>query len=297
MSTLSPAARGPVLMVLASALFAAMGLLVKVAAEGATPAQTVFARNLVALAVVLPLAVHRGARIRGVNRRALVLRALLGVTSMACYFTAISRLRLGDAVLITYTNPLFVALYSPWALGEAPRKGLWSALLVGLLGVGLVADPRFAGDGWGLVAAWATAALAAGAYVQVRIATRTDDGMTIVLWFSAIATALAAPSLWFGLPEPRVWAALAGVGALGLAAQLLMTAAYAATEAAAVSLYTYATPVFAYLLGAAALGEPLTWRGMAGTALVAVAGVLAARPPPQAPETDGADYSQSAPER
>ena len=72
--------------------------------------------------------------------------------------------------------------------------------------------------------------------------------------------------------------ALGGLAAVGLCAafaQLLMTKAYAVSDAARVSVFAYATPVLAYVLGRAVLAEAIGVRGAVGCSLLALAGLLA----------------------
>ena len=268
-------------MALASALFAAMGVLVKLAAMGLPAAHIVLWRNVFSVVGMIPLIVREPSLVRAHRFGPLVLRSLSGVASMYCYFTAIDRLPLGDAVMISYASPLFVALFAPFVAGEPWRAGTWRALLVGFLGVALVADPTLQVDRVGLAAAMATAMLAGLAYVSVRVATRTERDDTIVFWFCGISSLVFAPvPLLDPVPyDARAWVLLVAIGLVGLVAQLVMTRALGSGEASRISLYGYLTPVFAYLGGLLVLGEPVGWRGLAGTALVCVAGVLAARAP------------------
>lgn len=277
----SERSRGITLMIASTALFAVMGTLVKVAGAEASPAQCVFWRNAFSVLAMVPLIVRNPTVVVPHARGTLVWRALTGVASMFCYFTAIHRLRLGDAVMISYASPLVVAAIAPWFGDPRPDGGLWRALGAGFLGVALVADPSFAGDAVGVAAAVATAVLAGFAYVFVRLAAKTDGSDTIVLWFCAIAAMVFAPVLALE-PMPRhpvTWLALLGTGIVGMVAQQLMTRAYRFADATTVSLFGYLTPVFAYFLGALVWGQVPGWRGMAGTALVALAGWMATRQP------------------
>jgi drug/metabolite transporter (DMT)-like permease len=278
----APELRGPLLMIVASTLFAGMGLLVKLAAMDVPASHIVLWRNVFSVLGMIPLVLRSPAILRPSRFGPLVVRALTGVGSMFCYFTAIDRLPLGDAVMISYASPLVVAMLSPWLTGEPWRRGIWPALLVGFLGVALVADPTLQGDLLGVAAACATAVLAGLAYVYVRIATRTERNDTIVFWFCAISAIVFLPAPWVqpAAYTPTTWLTLAGTGAIGLVAQLAMTRALSMGEASRIALYGYVTPVIAYGAALLVLGEPVGWRGLAGTAMVAVAGLMAARAAP-----------------
>jgi drug/metabolite transporter (DMT)-like permease len=285
-----PSTAGAMWMVLASFLFAWMGLGVKVAARALTVGEIVFWRNaLTMLAMVIILRKDAG-EMAGHNRPLLVARGVVGVASMYAYFQGIALLPLGDAVLLTYTSPMWVAALSPWVLGERPARAQWWALCLGLAGVALVVPPTGAasvGAAWSLTGA----VLAATAYVLLRRLTRTDRGSVVLLWFAAIATAASSPAVadseatW----TPPVAGAVLAVGGLGVVSQLAMTRAFSLGNAATIAVYSYTTPVFAYAFGLVWLGEVPTPRAMAGASIVLVAGAISwwldQRPPVTTPPT------------
>jgi drug/metabolite transporter (DMT)-like permease len=268
-------------MLLASAGFASMGLVVKVLAADVPPAEMVAWRSAISGVLVLLIALRTRANLRPVNVRMHLVRGLVGVGSMICYFTAIARLPLGDAVLVTYASPLAVALLSPWTVGERPSARTWGALVAGLAGVALVAAPSGAHDQFGVGCAVAAAFFASCAYLSVRVLTRTDGTLAIVFWFSVLATLFASVSFADGVHPigPSEAVDLLVVGALGVVAQSALTRAYAVAEAAQVSVFAYATPVFAYALSLLVLGEIPSVTSVVGALIVIVAGGVVARAP------------------
>lgn len=270
---------GAAYMLGASAAFALLGVVVKVASASVPTGEIVLWRSLLSACFVGVAIVGRGRSVRPANLRMHVVRAVVGITSMALYFEAIARLPLGDAVLITYLSPLLVGVASP-LVGERPPPRIWAALALGLVGVAFVVGPAASDDLIGLTCAVVAAFCAAGAYLSVRTLTRTDPSDVIVFWFGVIGTFLASPSLLRGtaVDSPRTVGMMLAVGLLGAVAQTLMTQAYAVANAAQVSVVQYATPVFAYGLGLALLHEYPTAAGVVGAACVTLAGVVAARP-------------------
>jgi drug/metabolite transporter (DMT)-like permease len=241
----------------------------------------VFWRSLASAVLLLPIVLSRPAEFRPREPGMHFVRGAIGVGSMACYFTAIHRLPLGDAVLLTYLSPVLVALVSRRALGETPPRAVWAALVLGIAGVALVVGPRGELDPIGVLAALASAALSAAAMVSLRVLTRTDSSVSIVFWFGVVGAALASVSLLDGVgPMPAgAWMLLAALALFGTLAQWLLTQAYASADAARVSIYGYATPVFAYVCGLLALREVPPLTSLAGTVLVALAGGLVSRSP------------------
>ena len=276
---------GPLLMLGASLCFALMGLCVKFVTTppgGAFPsipvAEIVFWRSGIATLVALAVGWPERGKLGGVSRRMLVTRSLVGLASMYAYFFAISRLKLGDAVLLTYLSPLLVATMAPFVLREKASKAVWLALGVGFAGVAVVEEPSGFVANLGLLAGLASAFLAASAYISVKVLSRTDTTSTIVLWFSGIATVVSGIHVIAGgswvTPVLPAFVALVGLGLFAALAQLMMTRAYSVSAAARVSVFGYATPVIAYVLGQAILAEPIGWRGAIGCGLLVVAGAL-----------------------
>lgn len=267
-------ARGAAWMLCAALGFASMGVLVKAVSDEIAVVEIVFWRSLVALVVAGALGRGAGARLAGTNRRMLVGRGVVGVGSMLLYFTAIDLLPVGDAVLLTYLSPLFVASFSRRALGEQPSGRVWASLGLGLLGVIVVVGPEGSLDPLGVASALLGAVLAAAAYVSVRLLTRTDDDHTIVAWFSGVAMVVTSVGFLDGWTPPigRIGAGVLAIGLVGTGAQYALTRAYATSEAARVSVYAYATPVLAYILGLLALGEVPGPRSIAGALIVVLAG-------------------------
>jgi drug/metabolite transporter (DMT)-like permease len=271
--------RGAAYMIAASAGFALMGTLVKAVSSSVPPTEIAMWRSAVTGVFVLLLAWQGGVSLRPHNLPMQLVRGLMGIFSMMLYFQALSRLPLGDAVLLTYLSPLLVATFSPWATGERAPPRVWRALLLGIVGVALVAGPQGEGDLLGVACGLGAAACAASSYLSIRVLTRTDSPLSIVFWFSCVGTAVSSVSMWDGHAPlgGSVLVALLAIGGLGAASQWSLTRSYATAPAAQVSVFAYSTPVFAYLLGTVAFGELPAWSSVAGAASVVLAGALAAR--------------------
>lgn len=270
--------RGALFMVAASFGFALLAVLVKLVAVRVPPGEIVMWRSLVTAGIMLVVSVRSGASIRPVNVPMHAVRAAVGLGSMVCYFNAIARLPAGDAVLLTYLSPLIVAALAPLT-GERPPVRVWFALVLGIGGVALVVGPASTDDHVGIALALCAALFAAMAYLSVKVLTRTDTPTAIVWWFSALGALFGSVAAVDGVAPLDGYAVglLLGIGALGACAQWALTRAYGSAPAAQVSVYAYATPLFAYLLGAMVLRElpPLTTA--IGACVVVTAGALAAR--------------------
>jgi drug/metabolite transporter (DMT)-like permease len=153
---------------------------------------------------------------------------------------------------------------------------VWGALLLGFAGVALVVGPTGSWEPIGVVAAGLSAVCAACAYVAVSILTRTDTTASVVFWFSVWCVVWTAPGLLHGGATEVPWH-LIGIGVFGTGGQWALTQAYASAPASRVAVFAYATPLFAYLLGAVRLGEVPPPRTVVGALVVVLAGALATR--------------------
>ena len=101
-----------------------------------------------ALAVVfsLLLTLAAGAKLVFWRPRALWVRSIAGSVSLVCTFYALPRLPISDVLTLTNVFPVWVALLSWPLLGEVPTKEAWIAIVCGVTGVVLVAQPHLAED-------------------------------------------------------------------------------------------------------------------------------------------------------
>src|SRR4029450_10055891 len=121
-----------------------------------------------------------------------VLRGLAGLGSMYCFFFAIARLPLAEAVLLNYTLPLYMPVIERVWLQEPMPARVWPPLLVGFAGIALVLRPGPGVFRLGARAAVASALLASIAQVGVRRLTATEPVERIVFYFAVLSTLISA---------------------------------------------------------------------------------------------------------
>jgi drug/metabolite transporter (DMT)-like permease len=270
--------RGAALMLAAALLFATTGAIIKHVSAQLPNEMVVFFRSFFGLLALAPFFVRHGPRYYATQRLgAHLVRALVGLTAMYCYFYAIAHLPLAEAVLLNYTAPLFIPLAALLWVGEPFGRKLWWPIGIGFVGVGLILKP-----GLSLLAPIALIGLAAGlfsalAMAGIRKLTNTEPATRVVFYFSLTSTLVAAlPLAWrWQTPAADLWLPLILIGVLSTFAQILMTRAYAHAPAAQVGPFLYAIVVFAGLFGWVLWQEIPDWLSLAGTLLVILAGILA----------------------
>lgn len=281
-------------MLVAAALFALMGVLVKQASARFSPAELVFYRSALGLIAIwlgiaisqrrlfAPLATH--------HLRAHVWRGLSGFTALVLFFYAIAQLPLATAVTLNYTAPLFLAGLSAWWLREQHGRGLLAAVALGFVGIVLLLRPQVQGQAWlPALAGLVSGMLAAVAYVNVKqLGKLGEPEWRVVFYFTLLATVGGAAWMavaGFHRPESGDWPGLIGIGITATLAQLALTRAYHRGRTLTVGALAYTTVGFSAGYGVLLFDERLPPMAWAGMAVVALAGILAVRvsTPPRNP--------------
>lgn len=264
--------RGARFALLAAAAFSITGACVKAAAAHAPNEIVVFFRSAISLLALLPWAARQGiASLRSRRVGGHLWRSAFGVAAMYTFFYAIGHLHLAEAMLLTYSTPLFIPFIAWIWIGEKPPFVVFPAALVGLIGIGFIVKPGTAAiDPTAGLIGLCSGMLAACAMVSIRRISDTEPAPRIVLYFAGMATAISAiPLAWaWRTPDPITLLQLLGAGLFATVGQLCLTRAYALAPAARVGPFTYAAVIFSALIAWALWGEAIDRWSVLGTVLV-----------------------------
>ena len=264
-------------MILSALAFSLMGVCIQICARTLPNGMIVFFRNASGLLFLSPLLMQGGLSVLKTSHiRQHLVRGIAGLSSMYCYFYALSQMRLADAVLLNYTLPLFIPVVEAIWLREPLPRRLAFPLGLGFLGVVVVLRP-----GSGLVTAAAMVGLLAGflsavAQTGVRRLTQTEPTVRIVIYFAIMGSSISAlglPFVWV-TPEPRIWLIIALMGLSATTGQLLLTKAYSHAPASQIGGFVYSGVLFAALLDWLRLGLVPSAGFFAGAVLVVAAGAV-----------------------
>ena len=159
-------------------------------------------------------------RIRPPRGRDLLVVAALGLAGVAAvqwtYNVAIDRLPLGIALLLEYTAPVLVALWSRFGRGQPVRGRMWAALAGSVVGLALVARVwhGLTLDGVGVLAGIGAAISFAVYFLLGESGVRDQDPLSVVLWsflVAAVALNVADPATELGSAGLTGSASLLGV--------------------------------------------------------------------------------------
>ncbi|WP_269089359.1 DMT family transporter [Hydrogenimonas urashimensis] len=284
--------RGVRYMLFASLMFALMGVFAKLLSGTMPSLEVVFFRNVFGVFLVAATLVKKPMRHKGGKPWLLFFRGLMGFLALLAFFYNIAHIPLGDAMTYSKTSPVFTAFFAWLFLKERMGMRGWAALILGFLGIVLIAKPS------GMIldkTAWLgifSGVGAALAYTAVRELKQYYDTRAIVLSFMGIGTLgplflmAASPcvdspklDMLFGefvMPSGHTWLYVIAMGLFATLAQIYMTRAYGVTKAGIVGAVSYSNILFSILFGLL-VGDPfpdlLTWLGIT---LVIVAGIVVA---------------------
>lgn len=260
------------LMVGSAAAFSLMAALAKLLLPHAPTQAVVLSRGVLMTALFVGVALRRGVPLVGTRPGKLLLRGLLGYGALSCYFYSVQHLPLGDAVLLQYSHPAFVAAAAPLLLGERTGKGHWTLVLAALAGVALIVGPS--GDLRSAALVGLAGSMMSGlAYMTVRDLSRTEQPLTILIWFplasipGSLVGTLAAGRAALPRDAIEVGGHL-GVFLAALVGQIALTEGLARAGAARATAVSMTGPVFGMLFGLIFFGTRPTAASLAGMALV-----------------------------
>ncbi|WP_018656267.1 EamA family transporter [Actinomadura flavalba] len=293
-------AHGLAFMLLSSVCFGASGPFGKALIEaGLTSWQAVWLRIAGAALVLLPVALlargRAGLRSARAHAPQLVAYGFTAVAgAQALYFLAASRLPVGIAILLEFTGPLLVLVWTRVVRRAAVPRSAVAGVAVALIGLALVVRV-WTGldlDALGLAAGIGSAACAAGYFLLLdHLGSAVDPLVTTAAGTCVAAVALAVPATpwslpWDVLPGRVDFAGTTAPGWLLVAVIVLVSTVVAYLAGAAgvrrlsapiAGAVAYTETVAATLIAWAVLGETLTPVQIAGGLTVLTGAYLAQR--------------------
>ncbi len=264
----------------AMACMALLGAIVKWTGQAGVPVfEIIFFRNFFAF-VPLGLYIWRTTGFEVIRtKRPLghLVRSSIGLTGMVCGFSALQHLPLTEATALQFASPMFMTALSALLLAERVGPHRWGAVIVGFIGVLVMARPvpghfNAIGVGLGLLSALG----AAGAMVAIRQIADTERGPTIVFYFTLGGTVVGlVGSLLFGwiIPDAKIFGLLVLGGVVGGVGQLFLTEALRQAPVGVVAPFDYTQLIWASGLALLLWGELPHPTTIIGAILVAGSGV------------------------
>jgi drug/metabolite transporter (DMT)-like permease len=205
------------------------------------------------------------------NLKYLLIRAGAGTAGMLLNFYAIDHLAISDASILNKLSPFFAIIFSVFVLKEVANRYEWLAVAVAFLGAAFVVKPSFHLDVIPALAGLLGGCGAGLAYTYVRkLGQRGENGMMIVLFFSAFSTLCTLPYLIFRFTPMTLqqWIFLWLTGAAAAGGQVFITKAYAYAPAKEISVYDFSNVIFSAIWGFLFLGQIPDWLSIIGYVII-----------------------------
>lgn len=217
-------------------------------------------------------------------------RAVLVTLVAGSFFYSLSVIPLAEATAIAFTAPLYIALLGWLILKEPVAGATWIAILIGLVGVGIISSNAMSEEAFsGAVSGYAAAAIASFAYAGALILTRlhaaSDPVPSMITLQAGFSALLATPFLIltmmgmavdgraFQMPDgDTLWLVL-GIGFLGTVGHLFMAYGFKHAPAGKLGPLEYTSLIWAAFYGYVLFEEVPSWRMLVGSALI-VAGTM-----------------------
>ncbi len=272
-SGLSANLRGGLLMLASAFFFSVMAALIRVLGETLPTLEIAFFRAILQALVLLPfavMAIRRDPSALLTRRPGLhAIRLGLTVITVLTGFYALVNLPLATAMSISFSRAMFVTLLAVVVLREVVGAHRWSAVAVGFLGVLVILRPWEGGQvDPAMLAGLISAASVAGMSICVRLLSSTEGTMVMMLYSSALMTAiLAVPTaLTWVTPDAVTMALVLAMGGSAIIGQYLLISAYRHAEPSSVAPMNYTQLLWVTLFGFMLFGEfpgPDIWTGAA----------------------------------
>ncbi len=270
-------------MVLAGLCFSATGVFVKLSGGLLIVWTVIFGRSAVIAMLTFILSKIQNKSLSFEDPKWLLARCISGLSAMACYFYAIPLISLTTAVVLQWTSPLFVALFSGYLIKEKVSPFLFICIGIAFTGTILIISPSFEAIEINALYALISGILSAIAYLSIRQLRSTATSESVVFWFAIFCVIFSLPFsvkelLTISTYEIQV---LIGVGITAGIGQIGMTKAYHAAKAAYIGAFSYSTVVVSWVYGFFIFNEVLSIWDMVGTLLIVGSGIFLATTSPK----------------
>lgn len=272
-------------MIIATLLFATMGMCVKFASAEYGTGEIVFYRGIIGAVSMILLMRARRATLRTRVPAMHFWRSLTGVSALGLWFYSIGELPLSTAVTLNYMAPVWMAMLLIGGSALLGRREvdarLLCTVLAGFAGVACILQPAMEHDqAWSGLMGLLSGLLTAIAYLQVSALGRAGEPEDRVVFYFSVGSIAggALETLLFSEWHSHTLQSLGmllAIGVLATLAQLMITRAYGIGSMLVNGSLQYLGVAWSYLYGALLFDDPVTGIALLGMGLVVMAGIAA----------------------
>jgi len=203
-------------------------------------------------------------------------RCLMGLMALIAIVVALRELPLAVVVSLSYAAPLFITVLSIFLLSEKVGIFRWLAVLIGFIGVIIIAEPGFKGMNYLYFLPLIFCIGMAFVTITIRKLSTTEPIWLISIFFTitiSIAGLATIPMGWV-MPNLQDFILLALIGVTGGSANLFLTQSYKLSEVSLVAPLKYLALIFAIIFGYLIWNEIPTIKTLIGASLVIFASLI-----------------------
>lgn len=203
-------------------------------------------------------------------------RCLMGLMALIAIVVALRELPLAVVVSLSYAAPLFITVLSIFLLSEKVGVFRWLAVIIGFIGVIIIAEPGFKGMNYLYFLPLIFCIGMAFVTITIRKLSTTEPIWLISIFFTitiSIAGLATIPMGW-KMPNFQDFILLALIGVTGGSANLFLTQSYKLSEVSLVAPLKYLALVFAIFFGYFIWNEIPTIKTLIGASLVVLASLI-----------------------
>jgi drug/metabolite transporter (DMT)-like permease len=212
----------------------------------------------------------------GNNKKALILRGILGTISLTAFFFTLQRIPLASAVTIQYLSPIFTIILATFIVKEKTNGFQYLFFLVSFIGVIFIKgfDTRisFLDLGAGVLSAFCSGC----AYNLIRKTAKTEHPMVVVFYFPLVALpfAIIGTCFDFEMPSGSDWTFLFLTGVFTQLGQTFMTMALQQEKASGIVNLQYTGVIFSLVFGFFIFNESYPLLSFSGMLLIIMGIIL-----------------------
>jgi len=203
-------------------------------------------------------------------------RCLMGLMALIAIVIALRELPLAVVVSLSYAAPLFITVLSIFLLSEKVGVFRWLAVLIGFIGVIIIAEPGFKSMNYLYFLPLIFCIGMALVTITIRKLSTTEPIWLISIFFTitiSIAGLATIPMGWI-MPNFQDFILLVLIGVTGGSANLFLTQSYKLSEVSLVAPLKYLALVFAIIFGYLIWNEIPTVKTLIGASLVVLASLI-----------------------
>ncbi|TBN17747.1 DMT family transporter [Hyunsoonleella pacifica] len=262
-------------MIISTLSFACMNAIVKHLVH-MNAFQIVFFRSFSCLLFTLTFLIKNNIPILGKKHSLLILRGVVGVTSMTLFFMSTKYLPIGTAVSLRYMAPIFAGIFAVVLLKEKMKLVQWLFFTIAFSGVIVLKGFDTSLSIYGLLLIFISAVFSGLVYIVIRKIGKSEHPVVVVNYFMIIATIVGGVlsiNKWI-MPEGKEWLLVFGLGCFGYFGQVYMTKAFQIAKTNQIAPFKYLEVIFTLLFGVTLFSEVYSFLSLFGITLIITGLVL-----------------------